>query len=431
MKNIFLTISILFTALIANAQNPSVGKKSEGITVFTNAQLFPVSSPPIMNGSLVIENGKIKEIGSGNLSSKYPNAKIINVNNKHIYPGVISPNNSLGLNEIESVRTTHDFDEIGQFNPNVMALIAYNTDSEVIPTVRGNGVLITQATPEGGMIPGRSSIMHLDGWNWEDAALKADDGVWVNWPSKLTASFDPATFTREIKKNEKYQENINEIREFLLQAKAYNSNPKSFENLKFAAMNSSLFGTAKIYIQIGSDKEAIDAILFCKAENLKNVVIVGEVQSNSAIQLLKENNLPILIPGTHRLPQRSDSEVWEAYKLPAKLFKAGILVGMYYNQSYWRTRNLPFVAGNSAAHGLSKEDALKMITLNNAKILGVEDKVGSLEVGKNATFVISKGDLLDMMFSKVENAYINGSEIILDDKQKRLAEKYNNKYGIK
>ncbi len=432
MKNlkIYISISFFIISVLTKGQNPKVGKTNTGVTVFVNAQIFPVSSQPISNGTLVIENGFIKEISASNLSSKYSNAQIIDVKGKHIYPGIISPNNTLGLSEIEAVRTTLDYEEIGQINPNVRALIAYNTDSEVIPTVRSNGVLITQATPEGGNIPGRSSIMNLDGWNWEDAVLKSDDGVWMNWPSKLTRTLDLSTFTREEKKNEKYQNTIDELTDFFVKSKNYNNNTKTFENLKFAAMNGVLAGNDRLYIQITSNKEAIDAILFCKSFSIKNPVLVGEVSSDIAITLLKENNIPILIPSTHRMPQRNDSDVWEAYKLPAKLFEKGLLVGMYYNDSYWRTRNLPFVAGNAAAHGLSKPDALKMITLNNAKILGIEKMVGSLEVGKHATFIICKGDILDMMHSKVEKAYIKGNEIILDDKQKRLAEKYMEKYGI-
>ena len=146
---------------------------------------------------------------------------------------------------------------------------------------------------------------------------------------------------------------------------------------------------------------------------------------------LKENNVPIIIPSTHRLPSKGDSDVWEAYKLPAKLVEKGILVGMHYNDSYWRTRNLPFVAGNAVAHGLTKAQALSMITINNAKILGIDKMVGTLEVGKHATFVISDGDILDMRTSKISQAFIKGAEVSLDDKQKRLAEKYNTKYGVK
>lgn len=431
MKKLKIIIGLLCVSIGAFAQNPKAGKSSGETIVFTNAKIFVGNGTEITNGSLVIEKGIIRAVGNGDLSSNYSGAKVVNVNGKSIYPAIISPNNSLGLTEIEAVRTTSDYAEIGQINSNVRALIAFNTDSEVIPTVRSNGVLITQATPEGGLIAGRSSVMNLDGWNWEDAVLKADDGVWINWPSKITNSFDMATFTRENKKNEAYQTTIEELNTFFNQAVALSQDTKVYDNLKLSAMNGVLKGNDRLYIQIGTDKEALDAIAFCKAHKIKFPVIVGAVYSDLAINTLKENSIPIIIPSTHRLPDRGDSDVWEAYKLPTRLFAKGVLVGMHYNNSYWRTRNLSFVAGNAAAHGLTKAQALSMITFNNAKILGIDNLVGSLEAGKQATFFISEGDILDMRTAKVERAFIKGAEIVLDDKQKRLAAKYEEKYGIK
>ncbi|MCP9757065.1 amidohydrolase [Lacihabitans sp. CCS-44] len=431
MKKIIIAIHFILISQCVMAQNPAAGKSVAGVTVFSNAKIYVGNGKEINNGSLVIENGKITAVAEGDLSASYASAKKVNVGGKHIYPGIISPVNSLGLTEIEAVRTTSDFQEVGQLNSNVRALIAYNTDSEVIPTVRSNGVLITQATPEGGLISGRSSVMYLDGWNWEDALLKADDGVWLNWPSKMTNSFDFATGTRESKKNENYQTTIDELNKFFAQAKLMASENNLYDNLKLSAMNGVLKGNDRLYIQIGNDKEALDAISFCLANQIKLPVIVGAVYSETAINALKENNVPIIIPSTHRLPAKTDADVWEAYKLPFKLFSKGILVGMHYNDSYWRTRNLPFVAGNAVGHGLTKAQALSMITLNNAKILGIDKEVGTLEIGKHATFIISEGDILDMRTAKVTQAFIRGAEVSLDDKQKRLAEKYNSKYGIK
>jgi imidazolonepropionase-like amidohydrolase len=431
MKKIIIAIHLILISQCVMAQNPAAGKSVAGVTVFSNAKIYVGNGKEINNGSLVVENGKITAVAEGDVSANYDSAKKVNVGGKHIYPGLISPVNALGLTEIEAVRTTSDYQEIGQLNSNVRALIAYNTDSEVIPTVRSNGVLITQATPEGGLISGRSSVMYLDGWNWEDALLKADDGVWLNWPSKMTISFDFTTGTRESKKNENYQTTIDELYKFFAQAKLMALENNLYDNLKLSAMNGVLKGSDRLYIQIGNDKEALDAISFCIAQQIKFPVIVGAVYSETAINALKENNVPIIIPSTHRLPAKSDSDVWEAYKLPFKLFSKGILVGMHYNDSYWRTRNLPFVAGTAVGHGLTKAQALSMITLNNAKILGIDKEVGTLEVGKHATFIISEGDILDMRTAKVTQAFIRGAEVSLDDKQKRLAEKYNSKYGIK
>ncbi|CAN1549911.1 HutI Imidazolonepropionase and related amidohydrolases [Spirosomataceae bacterium] len=431
MKKIIIAIHLILISQCVMAQNPAAGKSVAGVTVFSNAKIYVGNGKEIVNGSLVVENGKITAVAEGDISANYSSAKKVNVGGKHIYPGLISPANALGLTEIEAVRTTSDYQEIGQINSNVRALIAYNTDSEVIPTVRSNGVLITQATPEGGLISGRSSVMYLDGWNWEDALLKADDGVWLNWPSKMTISFDFATGTREAKKNENYQTSIDELNKFFAQAKLLAAENNIYDNLKLSAMNGVLKGSDRLYIQTENDKEALDAIAFCSAHQIKFPVIVGAVYSETAINALKENNVPIIIPSTHRLPAKADSDVWEAYKLPAKLFAKGILVGMHYNNSYWRTRNLPFVAGTAVGHGLTRAQALSMITINNAKILGIDKEVGTLEVGKHATFIVSEGDILDMRTAKVTQAFIKGAEVSLDDKQKRLAEKYNSKYGIK
>ncbi len=431
MKKIFrhIVIAVLGLSATAHAQNPAAGKASDKTLVISGGEIHVGNGQVIANGTIVIEKGLIKEIGTG-ISNLPANAVKIDATGKRVYPGIISPNSTLGLNEIASVRATTDFSEIGSINPNVRTLIAYNTDSEVIPTVRGNGVLISQATPEGGLIPGRSSVMYHDGWNWEDAVLKADDGVWLNWPSRFATSFDFATMSRETKKNPAYNTTISELEAFFAQAKAYKSESASTANIKLEAMQEVIKGNARLYIQVRQGKEVIDAINFCKAAQIKLPVIVGAVDSPLALDALKENNIPVLLPTTHRLPGRDDDDVWNAYQLPAKLFAKGILTGMYYNESYWRTRNLPFVAGSAAAHGLSKADALKMITENNAKIMGIDKWVGTLEKGKHATLFISAGDILDMTTAKVEKAYIRGVEVSLDDKQKRLYQKYADKYGI-
>lgn len=411
-------------------QNPKVGKIAAGPQVFYNAHVFIGNGLDYPKGSLVITDGIIKEVSDSDLSSKYPNAQKIDLQGKHLYPGLISPANTLGLAEIEAIRPTLDYNELGEFNPNVRTLVAYNTDSEIIPTVRGNGILVSQAIPVGGVISGRSSIFNLDGWNWEDAVLKPDDGLWLNWPSKITSSFNYQTFTREPKKNENYQKTIDELKQLFVQAAAQRKGVNEYENLKLAALSDVVNGDQRLYIQASTEKELIEAIRFCKEQGVKYPVVVGAVSSDLAIQTLKENNVPIIVSPTHRLPDKKDSDVWEAYKLPAKLINAGLTVGMHYNDSYWRTRNLPFVAGNAVAHGLSKAQALAMITSGNAKIMGIDKWVGTLEAGKHATFIISEGDILDMRTAKVADAYIKGAKVDLDDKQKRLAEKFKEKYGI-
>lgn len=429
MKKILIAILCLMTATVM-AQNPAPGKQVEGPLLFKNAHIFIGEGTEYPNGSMLIENGLIKEVSSTDLSAKYPRAQSVDVKGKHVYPGLISPANILGLAEMESNRPMLDHNEMGKFNPNVRALIAYNTDSEIIPTVRGNGVLITQATPTGGIISGRSTIFYTDGWNWEDAALKADDGMWLRWPRRMAFSFNFANFSRDLSPNENYQKEIDELKSLFAQAEAYQEKGEKHQNLKLAAMNDVMNGDQRLYIDAGSDKEVIEAVLFAKEVGAKYPVVVGSIYSDLAIKVLKENNVPIIIDPTHRLPSTVDADIWEAYKLPAKLVNAGLTVGMHYNTSHWRTRNLPYVAGNAVAHGISKAQALAMITSINAKIMGIDKWAGTLEAGKHASFIISEGDILDMRFAKVTDAYVRGAKVDLDDKQKRLAKKYLDKYGL-
>lgn len=415
------------------AQNPAPSKNTNESILFVNAQIHQGNGNVIENGSMLIENGLIKRIGK-ELISNASNAKIVDLKGKRLYPGIISPNSTLGLNEIEAVRTTHDFNEIGEFNPNVRTLVAHNTDSEVIPTVRTNGVLIGQTTPEGGVISGRSSIFNYDGWNWEDAVIKKDDGIWMSWPSRKTVRFNPQTFQVENKKNDKYDETIKSLVDLFKEAKAYaNNSDLVYDNLKLVSLKNIFQKDTKLYIRANEGKEIVDAVNFCLNMGVSAPVIVGASNLDYSLDILIKNKIPVLVSGTHRLPDSNDEDIWEPYKLPSKLVKAGLLVGLYYDASsaYWRTRNLPFVAGTTAGFGLNKEEALQLITLNNAKILGIDSILGSLEEGKKATFLISNGDILDMKESLIEQAFIDGKAIDLDNKQLRLYNKYKEKYNLK
>src|SRR5690606_22997341 len=212
------------------------------------------------------------------------------------------------------------------------------------------------------------------------------DGLWLNWPRRMSFSFNFQTMTRDLQKNERYQKTVDELREMFAQSVAQKEGGDQYDNLKLSALHGALTGEQRVFIQAGTDKEVIEAVQCGKEMKVKYPVVVGSITSDLAVQTLKEDNVPIIVSPTHRLPDRVDSDVWEAYKLPAYLVKKGLTVGLHYNDSYWRTRNLPFVAGNTVAHGLSKAEALALITSSNAKILGIDQWAGSLEAGKHATF---------------------------------------------
>lgn len=430
IKYIYLLVFQLITNTIF-AQNQAAASPQIKAIALTGATIHTAAGQVIENGIIVFNKGIITAIGGKETAYDKANTEIIDLVGKNIYPGLISPANELGLTEIDAVRSTNDMAEVGGINPHVRALVAYNTDSELIPTVRSNGILITQATPQGEIVAGMSSIMQLDGWNWEDAALKKDDGIHINWVGYFKRDFDYNTFTVSTKKNDKRDETLREVDKTFNDAIAYIKTKPAVTNVKMEAMRGLFDGSKILYINADYSKEIIEAIQFAKSKGIKKIVITGGEESLLAADFLKENNIPVILNATHRLPNSADDDTDISYKLPYLLAQKGVLVGLGYIGLNWRTRNLPFLAGTVAGHGMDKEDALKLITANNAKILGIDKMVGTLEVGKHATLIVSAGDVLDMRTAKVEHAFIQGRKVDLDDKQKRLYRKYSEKYGTK
>ena len=360
----------------------------------------------------------------------------INISGKHVYPGFIAPNSTLGLNEIGEVRATRDYSEVGGYNPHVRSIIAYNSDSKIPPTVRANGVLLAQITPRSGTISGTSSILELDGWNWEDMALKTDDGIHLNWPHMFKRDYEKNEDVNEVpplKKSEDYDKQKNELRKFFADSKAYGETSPVEKNLRLEAMKGVFSGEKNLFVHVNYVKEIEDAVSFSKEAGVKKMVIIGGTDSWMVTDLLKENNIPVMVNRVHDLPNWTGDDIDLPYKLPALLQKAGILFCLENSgdMEEMQERNLPFNAGTAAAYGLTKEEALASITLNTAKILGIDNRVGSLEQGKDATLFISTGDALDMKSNNVELAYIRGKKLDLSNEQKALYEKYMKKYGIK
>lgn len=429
MKKIFFAC-ILSTSITATAQPESI--------LLMNGIAHLGTDSIIQNSAIGIKNGKIILVADASLVKidKTAYDKIINVQEKHVYPGIIAPNSTLGLTEMEAVRASNDFREVGAILPDVRSLIAYNTDSKIIPTVRSNGILLAQITPRGGLISGTSSILILDGWNWEDAAYKIDDGIHINWPRIQTRKFldEENIHPGPYEKNTGYIKQVNELKKLFADAKAYHSSDlREEKNLRFEAIKGGLNGTKTVFIHSNNVKEITEAVNFAKQNALKKVVIVGGKDSWMITDLLRENNIAIIVSRVHDLPEHPEDDIDLPYKLPALLQKAGVLFCLNNegDMEAMGTRNLPFMAGTAAAYGLTKEQALKAITLNTAKILGIDKTTGSIEVGKDANLFISTGDALDMRTNNVEIAYLKGISIDLNTDQKKLYEKYKNKYGLK
>jgi len=388
----------------------------------------------IENGYISFDKGKITGIGNAiGMEFNSGNTTIINAKGKRVYPGFIASNTSLGLIEVESgARGTDDQGDVGEVNPHIRSIIAYNTDSKVIPTLRSNGVLMAQPTPAGGLVSGQSSVVVLDGWNWEDASYKNDIGIHINWPVVRTRGgfYGQSAAAPTSDPKEAQQKQISELESYLTVAKAYSelSKPAEF-NARFDAMKGLYNGSKKLFIHVNTAKDIIMAVNLAKKFKM-TTVIVGGTESYLVTDLLRDNQVPVIIVETQTLPDRTEDDVYLPYKLPKLLQDGGVLYSLT-GTGYWRQRNLPFEAGTAVTYGLTKEQALSMISLNTAKILGIDKTTGSLEIGKDATLFISDGDALDMLGNKVDLAFIQGRSISMDNLHKQLYKRYADKYELK
>jgi imidazolonepropionase-like amidohydrolase len=434
MKKITFSIwGLLLGTILAYGQadiSPAPAQ-TKPVTI-TGATIHIGNGQVINNGYITFDKGKITAIGEGSPANT-SGADVIDASGKQVYPGFICPATTLGLVEIEEgARGTVDDDETGDINANVRSLIAFNTDSKVIPTVRSNGILLAQPTPAGGLISGQSSIVQLDAWNWEDAAYKTDIGIHMNWPvirPQGRRRAQPTPGTPQESPEERMLKALDAIDNLFTEAKAYAEAKPAVINLRFEAMKGLFNGTKKLFVNADGAKEILQAISFGKKLGIQ-VVIVGGKESYLVTDALKNNNVPVIIRETQALPERDDDDVYLPYKLPKILQDAGVLYGLT-GTGFWRQRNLPFEAGQACGYGLTKEQAVSMITINNAKILGIDKTTGTLEVGKDANLFISKGDALDMITIDVQKAFIQGRDINLDNLHKQLYRKFAAKYGIK
>lgn len=435
MKHIILSI-FSFCFLLANAQETvyPAPAQSKPIAV-VGATVHTGTGQVLENATVLMVDGKITAVGT-NVSIP-ANAERIEARGKHVYPGLILASSNLGLVEIGAVRATNDVREIGEMNPNVRSIVAYNTDSKIINTLRSNGILMANIVPQGGLLSGSSSVVQLDAWNWEDAAIKTDQGIHFNMPNMLARprfNFGGGNSGPNAPQQDPVKEaleKVEQVKSFFHEAKAYNSLKEHEQtNLKYEAVKGLFDKSQKLYIHANTVKQMLVALDFVKEFGF-DVVIVGGSDSWQIADLLKQNNVSVILGQPHSLPTMADDDIDQPYKTPAMLAKAGVNFVINDDDGQTRGRNLMFNAGTAVAYGLTKEQALQAITLNAAKALGVEKQTGSIEVGKDANIIISEGDLLDMRTSNVTHAFIQGRNVNLDDKQKQLNNRYLHKYNLK
>ena len=430
MKRLIANITAIFSDSffpIALAIVPvPAADQSEPIAI-TGAVIHVGNGMVINDGVITFNEGLITAVGTVTEGVDLVDHLLIDVQGRHVYPGFVLPNSTLGLIEVNSVRATSDVLEEGDINASVRSAIAYNTDSEIIPANRFNGILTAQVVPQGGLISGSSTVFKLDGWNWEDAMLAEDVGLHMHWPSYTQRRRNPETGLFETVDNENYEGQTQLLHSLFQDAQAYTGQPL---NLNLLAMRPLFNGVAKLFVHADEAKQIISAVRFARSYGVQDITLVGGADALSVKDFLLAQDIPVIYERIHELPLRDWQDVDTPFKAPFLLHNAGIKIGIGGGAtSIDRQRNLPFFAGTAAAYGLDREIALTMITRVNAEILGVAERVGTLEVGKDATLFISEGDALDMRTSQVLGAYIQGRDIDLYGTQQQLYERFRDKYN--
>lgn len=385
--------------------------------------VHPVSSKPIENATVLFAGGRITAVGT-NLDLP-AGTVVVDASGKHVYPGLFNTDGVLGLIEINSVRATVDYREVGTFNPNVRAEVAINPDSELIPVTRAGGVLLNLTKPSGGRISGTSAILQLDGWTWEEMTVHAPAGMHLNWPAMTQGR----TLDEENKEGQKRRdEQLQELEQFFEQATVYDrartADPSLPVDLRWEAMRSVLAKQTPLVIEADEAAAIQSAVAFASRRDLK-IILVGGYDAEQCAPLLREQDVPVVIAGIYRLPRRRSDPYDAPFTLPERLRRSKIKFCIAGSARFdaANIRNLPQHAAMAAAFGLAEQQALRAITLSPAEIFGVADRVGSLEPGKDATLIIADGYILGST-ANVTGAYIQGRAVDLSNRHQRLYRKY-------
>jgi len=426
-----LLLAVCLTVQPAFASDQIPGAPQKKPVALVNGVLHTVSGPVIEAGTIVFDNGRITEMGPR--MQPPPNADVIDLQGRHVYPGMIESHSQLGLTELSSTRATIDTSETGLLNPNVTAATAVNPDSELIPVTRANGVLVALSAPSGGLVSGKASLLQLDGWTSVDMTLQRESGLVINWPAAFRSSFFGPPGAGGPGAGEAGGSQVQELRNLFTDARAWAKartvSPETQRyDIRLASMQPVLAGKVPLIVAADEAEEIQAAVAFGVEQKLQ-VIIFGGYDAESCAELLRRYQVPVIVSAVHRDPRNDHDDYDAAYTLPERLRKAGIrfCISGSARSETWNTRNLPYQAATAAAYGLPRDEALKSVTLYPAQILGVADRLGSLEPGRDATIFVSTGDPLETD-SQVTHAWIQGRVVDLSSRHTQLAGKYGEKF---
>ena len=429
MKNTVnaLVAAALIAPVALGAQvRMTVPPQSEPVAI-QGATIHTVTNGVIENGTILFNDGLITAVGA---DIQIPaGTRIVDGTGKHIYPGLIDAYSTVGISEIGAVGVSSDVNELGDFNPNVRADVAVNAESRHIGTSRSAGVLVAFSTPGGGLVSGMSSALSLEGWSWEEMSMESAAALNVNWPNPNPRRFRGFGGRGEQEDPPSYEEQVQQLKTFFGEARAYRdavaAGTEVRTDSRYAAMIPVFDRSMPIMVSADGAAQINDAVTWALEEDLRIVIRGGQDAIHVADRLVA-NDIPVILTSTMAAPGRDYEGYDGAYSMPAQLYEAGVRFAISGGSGSLYTNRLPWEAGVAVAFGLPEDEALKAVTINAAEFMGVDDRVGSLEPGKQATFLITTGTPLDMT-NDIEQSYIQGREIDMMDIQKFFFEKYMTK----
>lgn len=412
----FILVVLAFSGLNeVKAQIPAA-PQSEPI-VLIGGTIHTVTNGMIENGTIVFENGVITAIGT---DVSYPEGAIVkDVSGKHIFPGFIDAYSQMGIYEIGAVNLTVDVNEQGTVNPNVKVERAFNPESRHIGIARSAGIVVSVTSPGGGLISGQSAAMLMDGWSWDAMTLKSGVGLIVNWPNAGS---------------EHYQDNIQSLKDVIADARAYQKARQAVEagdalrhdiDTRWESMIPVFGGELPLVVNASEVRQIQDAITWAEEEGLK-MILLGGRDADLVAEHLREKEIPVILTSVIGSPNRDWQSYDESYSLPARLHEAGITFAIAGIANPANANRLPLEAGAAVAYGLPVHEAMRALTINPARILGLDDRVGSLEVGKDASLMITDGLPIEYA-TQIEQVYIRGSESDMMDMHRQFYHKYKEK----
>jgi len=400
--------------------------------VLKGATVHTATGSVITNGQVLVIDGRIQEVGE---EIKVAVGREIDLTGMHLYPGLIAASSPLGLVEIGAVRATRDMSEVGTYTPDVLSWLAVNPDSELIPVARAGGIAYSLAVPGGGVVSGQSGLIQLDGWGMEEMAFAKPVALHVRWPSMRLRLLEKDRMEKPDKwKSPKDQdkergERVDKITEFFRDARAYLKSQNGKDDASvipaWEAMRDYVTRKKPVYVHADDLRQIKGAVDWAQTNKVR-IVICGGEDAWLAKDILAKHKIPVVYEHVLAQPARDTDAYDQPYRNPSVLTKAGVEVAISLGMGRFSAsiaRDLSHAAAHAARHGLSDEEALRTITINPARILGVADKVGSIEKGKIATLIATDGPLLDVR-SNVKRMWINGVETDLSSRHTRLYQRY-------